>query len=129
MNKVSFVPYEFMFGDGDHIYFCAGESHFKRTFLVDTGFSLGVALPLSDLINYPFTGGYLTKLVLATDKVINATVFLVDVDFGNKSPKKQPRVSFTFVKDLDEPLVGIEFLKLFARFEIEWSKKSVLVNL
>ncbi len=128
MNKILFDSFTFDFGQGDHLYFHPVINNVKKvSFLVDTGFTLGIVLPNSYMREFGFVGGYMTKLVLATRKYVSGIVFLVDIVLaGNKINQK---VSFLFMNNIEEPLVGVEFLRIFNGFKVSWKSKTILVTL
>lgn len=128
MNNIVLDSYSFDFGYADHLYFHPVINKSKMPpFLVDTGFSLGIVLPSNYIKDFGFVGGYMTKLVLATEKYVSGMVFLVNITIDEKVIDQ--KVSFLFMNSISEPLIGVEFLRIFNDLSISWKNKTVLVTL
>ena len=73
--------------------------------IVDTGFSLGIALPLKDAVRLGLSPVSVAKIVTADGKVHNVDIFIGKVRLGNGDFKET-----TFIVIGDEILLGMAVL-------------------
>lgn len=130
MNVLEFSQFDLKIGKADHIFINATASNKAfgvREVLLDTGFSLGLAFDFTLMTKFGFKEGFLSNVVLADATVARAFTFIVDIIIPKDGQiQKLGAASVIFLKGCNEPIAGIELLKLISPLRIDWTNASVL---
>lgn len=127
-NKIVFQAFEFYFGSSDHIYASALVNGDEKTtnFLVDTGFTLGIALDKKLMTQYQLHDGYLVNLILGNGWVTKGFAFITELIITHDGGEVDlGTISVIFTNKPGEPLIGIEALKLLSPIHLDWEQRII----
>lgn len=127
MNVVTLKDFQLFFENGGHVYGHAdiGNSIGNKKFLVDSGFSLGIAFPHNYNHALRFSDGFTARMVLADGAVSTAFSFIADATVLSNKQTINGQLSVIFMNGVTEPMFGIEFLKLISPLHIDWQKEFI----
>lgn len=129
MNSLTFSSLSLSFGKADHPRM-SGElllPHKKPyDLLLDTGFSLGIAFSKTLLPQFHYTDGFLSTVVLADERTVNAFTFFVNFNIeSNGKTSELGQLSCIFMDGVTEPVAGIELMKLISPITFNWETAKI----